>query len=46
VRNRKTGRWSIRNLSHRSDSHYDELDSLTVTAAGRPLIGYLRIGRL
>jgi hypothetical protein len=46
VRNRKTGRWSIRNLSHRSDSHYDELDSLTVTAAGRPLIGYLRVGRL
>ena len=46
VRNPKTGRWSIRNLSHRSDSHYDELNSLTVTAAGRPLIAYRRMGRL
>jgi hypothetical protein len=43
VRSKKTGRWSIRNIHHRTDSHYDLLRSLAVTAAGRPLIAYTRI---
>jgi hypothetical protein len=46
VRNPRTGRWSIRNIRHRSDSHYDVLDSLAVTAAGRALVAYRRIGQL
>jgi hypothetical protein len=46
VRDPRTGRWSIRNVTHRSDSHYDVLDSLTVTAGGRALIAYKRLGRL
>jgi hypothetical protein len=42
VRNTKTGRWSIRNIRHRSNSHYDSLTTLTVTGLGRPLIAYTR----
>jgi hypothetical protein len=45
VRDPRTGRWSIRNVSHRTDSHYDVLDSLTVTATGRALVAYKRLGR-
>jgi hypothetical protein len=49
VRDRKTGRWSIRNIRHRTDSHYDEIietNPLAVSAAGRPLIAFRRIGQL
>ena len=49
VRDRKTGRWSIRNIRHRTDSHYDEIietNPLAVSAAGRPLIAFRRIDRL
>ena len=42
VRNKKTGAWSIRNIRHRTDSHYDTLTSLTVTATGQPLIASTR----
>ena len=42
IRSRTTGRWSVRNIHHATNSHYDELTSLAVTASGRPLIGYLR----
>lgn len=42
VRDKRTGRWSIRNIRHRSPSHYDSLSSLAVTAAGRPLIAFKR----
>jgi hypothetical protein len=46
MRDPRTGRWSIRNLRHRSDSHYDVLNSLTSTAAGRGLLSYRRVGGL
>jgi hypothetical protein len=42
VRDKRTGRWSIRGIQHRTASHYDFLTSLAVTAAGRPLISYTR----
>src|SRR4051812_19661783 len=42
VRDKATGRWSIRNVRHRTHSHYDRLTSLTVTATGRALVAYLR----
>ncbi|MEA2469279.1 MAG: hypothetical protein QOE38_277 [Thermoleophilaceae bacterium] len=49
ARNKKTGRWSIRNIRHRTASHYDEIietGPLAVSAAGRALIAFRRNGRL
>jgi hypothetical protein len=42
VRDKKTGRWSIGSIHHRTVSHYDRLSSLTVDARGRALAAYLR----
>jgi hypothetical protein len=42
VRNRKTGRWALRSVRHRSVSRYDALLSLTVDARGRALAAYSR----
>ena len=42
IRNKRTGRWRIRNIRHQTHSHYDRLTSLTVSATGRALIAYLR----
>jgi hypothetical protein len=49
VRDKKTGRWSIRNFRHRTHSHYDEIietNPLAVSAAGRALIAFRRTGLL
>jgi hypothetical protein len=41
VRDKKTGRWSIGSIAHRTESHYDLLSSLTVDARGRALAAYI-----
>ena len=41
-RSRRTGRWSIRRVRHRTLSAYDRLTSLTTDALGRPLLAYTR----
>lgn len=42
ARNKKTGRWSIGSITHRTQSHYDQLSSFTVDARGRGLAAYVR----
>jgi hypothetical protein len=49
VRNKRTGRWSIRNFRHLTHSHYDaiiETNPLAVSAAGRALTAVRRNGSL
>jgi hypothetical protein len=49
VRNKRTGRWSIRNMRHLTHSHYDtiiETNPLAISAAGRALTASSRTGSL
>jgi hypothetical protein len=42
VRDRHTGRWSLRAVRQRTRSAYDALSSVTADARGRPLVAYVR----